>query len=206
MASSAFRGQHHGFTFDNYVSIHQDAHDELFNLEEVVPESKKVTTFLKGILDPHLMVGKQIVLGDPAKMGNFELCQQYLSTLIQNTNAQSKLERNVSSATTGGGGKSSGSGSLVDKIKGGSYSSAKWANMSQPDRDRVKKFREEGNKKRGNKSNKYKRKQQVSKVKSGQGDTDDEDDQDQDETAKKSSGAGAQFGANGNKKQKGPGQ
>jgi hypothetical protein len=117
MASSAFRGQRRGFTFDNYVSIHQDAHNELFDLEEVIPESKKVTNFLKGILDPHLTVRKQIVLGDPAKMGNFELCQQYLGTLIQNTYAQSKLERNVSSANTGGGGKSSGSGSLVDKIK-----------------------------------------------------------------------------------------
>jgi hypothetical protein len=92
----------------------------------------------------------------------------------------------------------------VDKIKGGSYSSAQWADMSQPDRDRVKKFREEGNKKRGNKSNKFKRNRKVSKVKSGQGDADDEDDQD--ETSKKSSGAGTQFGANGNKKQKGPGE
>jgi hypothetical protein len=106
MASSAFRGQRRGFTFDNYVSIHQDVHNKLFDLEEVAPESKKVTNFLKGILDPHLTVGKQIVLGDPAKMGNFELCQQYLGTLIQNTNAQSKSERNVSSANTGGGGKS----------------------------------------------------------------------------------------------------
>jgi hypothetical protein len=142
MASSVFRGQRRGFTFDNYVSIHQDTHNELFDLEEVVPESKKVTNFLKGILDPHLTVGKQIVLGDPAKMGNFKLCQQYLGTLIQNTNAQLKSERNVSSANTGGGGKNSGSRSLVDKIKGGSYSSAQWADMSQPDRDHAKKFRE----------------------------------------------------------------
>jgi hypothetical protein len=94
----------------------------------------------------------------------------------------------------------------VDKIKGGSYSSAQWADMSQPDRDCVKKFCQEGNKKRGIKSNKFKHKRQVSKVKSGQGDANDEDDQDQDETAKKSSGAGTQFSANGNKKQKGPGQ
>jgi hypothetical protein len=80
MASSAFRGQRRGFTFDNYVLIHQDAHNELFDLEEVVPESKKVNDFL---------------------MGNFELCQQYLGTLIQNTNAQSKKsECNVSSANT----------------------------------------------------------------------------------------------------------
>ena len=73
--------------------------------------------------------------------------------------------------------------------------------MSQPDRDRVKKFREEVNKKRGNKSNKNKCKRQVSKAKSGPSDVDDEDDQD--EASRKSPGAGSQFGANGNKKQKG---
>jgi hypothetical protein len=189
MASCAFCGQRCGFTFDNYVSNHQDAHNELFDLEEVVPESRKVTNFLRCILDPHLQVGKQIVLGDTANTGNFELCQQYLGTLIQNTNVQLKSERNVSSASTAGGDKSSRSGSLVDKIKGGSYSSAQWADILQPDRDCVKKFCEEGNKRRGNKSNKKKRKRQVSKVKLGQGDADDEDDQD--ETSKKSSGAGA---------------
>jgi hypothetical protein len=204
MSSSAFRGQRRGFTFDNYVSIHQDAHNELFDLEEVVAESKKVTDFLKGIQDPHLTVGKQIVLGDPLKMGNFEMCQQYLGTLIQNTNAQSKTERNVSSASTGGG-RSSGSGSIVDKIKGGSYSSAQWAEMSQPDRDRVRKMRDEGgNKKKGNFKSKNKRNRKVSKVKSGSNGTDDEEEHE--ETSKKSSGAGAQFGSNGNKKHKGPGE
>jgi hypothetical protein len=60
MASCAFHGQRRGFTFDNYVLIHQDAHNKLFNLEEVVPESKKVTDFLKGILDPHLQVESRL--------------------------------------------------------------------------------------------------------------------------------------------------
>jgi hypothetical protein len=127
MSSSAFCGQRCGFTFDNYVSIHQEAHKELLDLKEEVDESKKVTNFLKGIQDPHLSVGKQIVLGDPTKMVNFELCQQYLGTLIQNTNMHSKTEQNVSAVHLGSGKSSGSGGSLVDKIKGGSYLSAQWA-------------------------------------------------------------------------------
>ena len=111
MTSAAYRGQRRGYTFDNYVSVHQEAHNELFDLEVEVPESKKVTDFLKGIQDPQLQVGKQIVLGDPKKMGNFEECQQYLGTLIQNTGIQAKMERNVSSVrSNGGGGGNSNSG------------------------------------------------------------------------------------------------
>jgi hypothetical protein len=38
-----------------------------------------------------------MLLGDLAKMGNFELCQQYVGTLIQNSSMhQLKMECNVS--------------------------------------------------------------------------------------------------------------
>jgi hypothetical protein len=79
------------------------------NLDEPVSESKKVTDFLKGIRDPVLNTGKSIVLGDPGKLGNFEECQQYLSTIGQNLAAQSESERNVSSVSTDANGKSSSS-------------------------------------------------------------------------------------------------
>jgi hypothetical protein len=98
LASSAYLGPRKGFTFASYVTLHQSAHNELLDLDEPVSESKKVTDFLKGIRDPNLNTGKSIVLGDPGKLGDFEECQQYLSTVVQNMSAQMKSERQVSSA------------------------------------------------------------------------------------------------------------
>ena len=55
------------------MNIHQEAHNELLDLEEPVPETKKVTDFLKGIQAFELSVGKSAfgfrgvptILGDP---------------------------------------------------------------------------------------------------------------------------------------------
>jgi hypothetical protein len=54
----------------------------------LLSETKKVRDFLKGIQDLTLLVGKMVVLSDPAKMADFKVCQQYLSTLIENTSVQ----------------------------------------------------------------------------------------------------------------------
>ncbi len=52
IASSAYLGPCKGFSFANYVTLHQTAHNnELMDLDEPVSESKKVTDFLKGIRD-----------------------------------------------------------------------------------------------------------------------------------------------------------
>jgi hypothetical protein len=84
-----------------------------------------VTDFLKGIRDPNLTTGKLIVLGDPAKLKDFEKCQQYLSTIITNLGNQAKAERHIAAVHTGGGGSS-----LVDKIKGGSYTDEQFRSLS----------------------------------------------------------------------------
>jgi hypothetical protein len=84
------------YTFQNYATLHQKAHNELEELGEPVSETKKVIEFLKYISDPTLQMGMQIVMRDPAKLDNFELCQQYLSTLKANTEQQRQNKRNVS--------------------------------------------------------------------------------------------------------------
>jgi hypothetical protein len=84
-------------TFANYVTLHQVAHNELLDLDEPVSELKKVTDFLKGIHDLNLNMGKSVVLGDPAKLGDFEECQQHLSTIVQNMAAQAKAEHHIES-------------------------------------------------------------------------------------------------------------
>jgi hypothetical protein len=98
LAQARYRGERRSFDFSNYVQIHQDAHNELLELEEPVPATKKVQDFLSGILDPRLQVGKDIVLGTPMYLQDFEECQQYLSTLVNNTSAQAKNDRHVGAA------------------------------------------------------------------------------------------------------------
>jgi hypothetical protein len=49
-------------------------------------------------MDSRLQVGKDIVLGTQMYLQDFEECQQYLSTLVSNTSAQSKNDRHVGSA------------------------------------------------------------------------------------------------------------
>jgi hypothetical protein len=100
------------------------------DLDEPVSETKKVTDFLKGIRDPNLNTGKSIVLGDPAKLEDFEKCQQYLSTIITNLGNQAIAERQIAAVHTGGG----GGGSLVDKIKGGSYTDEQFQSLSQEEK------------------------------------------------------------------------
>ena len=193
MTSAAYRGQRRGYTLDNYVSVHQEAHNELLDF----------TAFLKGIQDPQFQVGKQIILGDPKKMGNFKECQQYLGTLIQNTGVQAKMERNVSSVRSNGGGggnsNSGGSGgSLVDKIKGGSYSNVQWGELTTAEKDRVEEYREEAKEKKKVKAKTRAKKRRLTKAKLEC--KNDSDGAENDDSTPSNSNAGLQFGSNGNSK------
>jgi hypothetical protein len=91
IASARYSGQKRQFSFDNYVEMHQVA-----DLDEPVPETKKVTDFLAGITDVRLSNAKDLILGDTQKLQNFELCQQYLKTLVYNKTTQEKHEHQVS--------------------------------------------------------------------------------------------------------------
>jgi hypothetical protein len=75
-------------------------------------------------------------------MADFELCQQFLSTLVKNTSVQAKTKRNVSSAhcNGGGGGEGSPNGLLVDRIKGGQYSSEQFKLLTKEEKDRVARY------------------------------------------------------------------
>ena len=201
ITSSAYLGPRKGFTFASYVTLHQTAHNELLDLDEPVSESKKVTDFLKGIRDPALNTGKSIVLGDPAKLGDFEECQQYLSTIVQNMAAQTKSERHISSAVTDGGSKGM---SLVDRIKGGSYSDEQFRLLSPEEKKRVQKLRDEAKKKKKEKVKDRKNKRKLAKAKSDRDGASGEDDETEQTANSSSAGsnAGAQFGANGNKAKK----
>jgi hypothetical protein len=48
IASAKYSGQRRNFTFDQYVEIHQAAYNTLAELDEAVPETKKVADFWLG--------------------------------------------------------------------------------------------------------------------------------------------------------------
>jgi hypothetical protein len=83
------------FSFDQYVGKHQQAHNELLFLEEPVAETKKVTDFLAGIRDPKLETAIQTCMGDEQKLTNFELCQQYFKTIVENTKTRTKSPSDI---------------------------------------------------------------------------------------------------------------
>lgn len=198
ISTAVYRGQRRGFKFSDYVTLHQEAHNELFDLKESLSETKKVRDFLKGIQDPTLVVGKTVVLSDPAKLSDFELCQQYLSTLVENTSVQAKTERNVSSAhRSGGGGEGSPNGSLVDRIKGGQYSSEQFKSLTKEEKDRVARYREESKKKKSAKKKSKAHKRRLSKATTERDESEDAEGQEEE-----TSGAGSQFGQNGNRNKK----
>ncbi len=145
ISSARYSGQKRAFTFDNYVEAHQDAHNTLEGLNEPVPETKKVTDFLAGITDPRLANTKDLILGDPQKLKNFELCQQYLKTLVYNKTTQEKHERQISSI-----GREHGKGGRhpdgQTPRKGGNvitrtYSREEWSKLTKEERDKVKQLR-----------------------------------------------------------------
>jgi hypothetical protein len=200
IASAVYRGPGRGSTFTDYVSVHQDAHNKLFDCKVVVEDSKKVDDFLNGIQDPGLVVGKTVVLSDPlVKLGDFEACQQYLSTLVMNMSNRAKLsgERNASSATWGGGGDNS---ALIDRVKGGQYTDGQFCSFSKEEKDCVARYWEESKKKKKKGKRRARNtKRRLAKAQSERNEAEDAADGDGEEST---SGNGAQFGANGNRNKK----
>ena len=152
ISSAKYSGQKRNFTFDQYVEIHQAAYNTLAELDEGVPETKKVTDFLAGITDPHLATAKDLILGDTAKLGDFEACQQYLKTLVYNKAMQDKHERNISGLQGNnpkGGGKRSdgkhkhggGNKSDINDVTARSYTREEWQKLSLEQRDKIRALR-----------------------------------------------------------------
>jgi hypothetical protein len=99
IANATYTGSRRQFKFQDYINTHQTAHNEILDCDptEAVPESKKVSDFLKGITDPKLESPVSVVLGDPKMLNDFQACQQYLSTTIENrATLEKSKERDIS--------------------------------------------------------------------------------------------------------------
>jgi hypothetical protein len=161
------------------VEAHQSAHNTLADLGEAVPETKKVTDFLAGILDPRLSGAKDLVLGDAQKLQDFESCQQYFKTLVYNKTTQEHHERQISGLK-----KKQPNGSNkhpVDEDKqlnvtARTYSREEWNKLTNEQRDKIKELR---------KSKKTRTREQVTATRNASAmgqDTDDQSEGTEDET------------------------
>jgi hypothetical protein len=79
---------HKAYTYQQYVALHQHAHNELEDCNEAVPETKKVADFLAWKNCPLLQMGLNIVMSDPMRLSNFDATQQVLGTLVANQTNQ----------------------------------------------------------------------------------------------------------------------
>jgi hypothetical protein len=146
ISSAHYSRQKRTFTFDNYVEAHQEAHKTLADLNEPVPETKKVTDFLAGITDLCLSNVKDLILGDTQKLQSFKICQQYLKTLVYNKSTQEKHERQISGLDRQrDGGKvrrtSDASPGKTSGITARMYTHEEWSKLSKEEREKVKELR-----------------------------------------------------------------
>jgi hypothetical protein len=94
LKGAAYCGPCKAYTYQQYVALHQDAHNELEDCNEAVPETKKAADFLAGISCPLLHIGLIIVMSDPLKLSNFDVTQQFLGTLVANQANHNHIKNN----------------------------------------------------------------------------------------------------------------
>ena len=157
LKGSAYRGPCKSYTHQQYVALHQDAHNELDDCNEVVPETKKVTEFLAGISCPLLQMGLHIVMSDPLKLSKVDVTQQFLGTLVANLANHNRIkndERGISTEETyknsnkinnGKGGKGTGGKRLDDRF----YQKDEWNKLTQEQRNKVTEMARERKKRAG---------------------------------------------------------
>ena len=152
------------YSFDQYVERHQSAHNELAYLKEPVPEAKKVTDFLRHITDPRLNNAKDHIAGDKEKLESFERCQQYLKQILSNHSITTGEQRNVAAVQVERDGSKSAKKAAAEAKKekkrkeregdaapgtvhGGRYTNKEYRNLTEKQKEEVKKLRAEKAKK-----------------------------------------------------------
>ena len=90
------------FDFDLYKKIHTQAHADLKQYGEPVPETKKVKDFLDGITDASLQPVKFTIAGFPNLMNNFTEASNYIGQIIDLNKKNDAITRSVSAVFADG--------------------------------------------------------------------------------------------------------
>jgi len=154
IAATKYHGEKKRFSFETYVTIHQEAYEDLEQYGEHVSEEKRVRDLLQGIKDPSINAAKEAILANANLRSNFTSAVTHLATSLQ-LNLSIQDSRNIGSITSGsgrghrgsrggrggrgrgrdGGNRSRGRGGR--NIYLGSYSPDQWRKLSGEDRKRV---------------------------------------------------------------------
>jgi hypothetical protein len=201
IANASYSGSRRQYKFQDFINVHQTAHNEILDCDptEAVPESKKVADFLKGITDPKLESAVSVVLGDPKLLNNFQACQQYLSTTVENrATLERSKERNISGVKSGEKtDKTAKAGKLPKgfKLENKYYPPKIFRLLSQEQKDQLKEWGDKKGKRSVaalKKQIKDELKNEMKKLAKGNNDDDDDDHESSaDEAAGKEFGRGA---------------
>ena len=151
IANATYSGQRRQYKFQDYINVHQAAHNEILDCDptEAVAESKKVADFLKGITDPKLESAVSVVLGDTKLLNDFQACQQYLSTTVENrATLEKSKERNISGVKSEEAGQKKAKAKKLPKnfkLENKYYPPGVYRLLSDDQRKQLKKWQEEKN-------------------------------------------------------------
>jgi hypothetical protein len=151
IAAARYHGERKRFSFETYVTIHQDAYANLEQYGKHVSEEKRVKDLLMGIKDnsPAANAAKGTILATPALRTSFANAVAHLATTLQ-LNQSFQDSRNISGITTGtgrggegrGNNRGGGRGRGVRHGRGrniylGSYAPDAWRKLSSEDKKKV---------------------------------------------------------------------
>jgi hypothetical protein len=149
IAAAKYYGDRKKFTFETYVTIHQDSYTDLSQYGEIVSEEKRVRDLLQGIKDNSAAanVAKGTILATPALRNSFDNAVAHLATTLQLSMSLNDT-RNISSTHTqnqnrcGGGRQGGRFGGRGGRGRGcniylGSYTPEQWRKLSKEDKQKV---------------------------------------------------------------------
>lgn len=103
ITSAKYYGERKRFSFETYVTIHQDAYSDLLQYGETISEEKRVRDLLQGIKDNTAAANaaKGTVLATPTLQNNFANAVAHLSTALQ-LSQSTQDPRSIGASNTAG--------------------------------------------------------------------------------------------------------
>jgi hypothetical protein len=149
IAAAKYYGEKKRFTFETYITIHQDAYADLEQYGELISEEKRVRDLLTNIKDnsPATNAAKGTILATPTLRNSFSNAVAHLSTTLQLSQTLQD-GRNISATQTQGGRTGGGRNGRGGRVRGkgrgrgrniflGSYSPDQWQKLSSADIKKV---------------------------------------------------------------------
>jgi hypothetical protein len=153
ISAAKYYGDRKKFTFETYLTIHQDVYADLSQYGKIISEEKRVRDLLQGIKDSSAVANaaKGTILATPTLRNSFENAVAHLATTLQLGMSMNDT-RNVSSSNTQGyhrgtnyqGGRNNNRGGRGGRGQGrarniylGSYMPEQWRKLSKEDKQKV---------------------------------------------------------------------